>query len=202
VTHSQAFDSSSETDAEDRRLILMSRAGNHDAFRQLVERHHRLVMNVGYRAFGNVSSAEDLTQEVFLKVYRNLQSYRFEKPFSHWLHRIAANAVTDAIRRRRPVLSLDTLDQVPGSGAADPPQVAARHEVQRAVRRAISDLRSPYRETIALELFHDLSYQEIADVLHVPLGTVMSRLHRARESLRVALARFVAESESPTGGQE
>ncbi|TME86726.1 MAG: sigma-70 family RNA polymerase sigma factor, partial [Chloroflexi bacterium] len=135
-----------EGDAEERRLIDRSAAGDQEAFRQLVIRHHRLVINVAYRALGELSLAEDVAQEVFLKVYKALPGYRHEKPFKHWLHRVAANAVTDALRRRRPMVSLDGMEQPPASRESDPMDVATRHDLQKAVRQAIASLPSHYRD--------------------------------------------------------
>src|SRR2546430_14665986 len=90
-----------EGDAEERRLIDRSAAGDQEAFRQLVIRHHRLGINVAFRALGEVSLAEDGAQEVFLKAYKALPGYRHEKPFKHWLPPVAANAVTAAPPRAR-----------------------------------------------------------------------------------------------------
>lgn len=178
---------STEGDAEERRLIDRSAAGDQEAFRQLVLRYHRMVMNVAYRALGESALAEDVAQEVFLKVYKALPGYRHDKPFKHWLHRVAANAVTDTLRRRRPVVSLDGLTEPLASGATDPQDVAAQHDLQRAVRHAISALPPHYRDTIALQAFGELSYDEIAKVLDIPLGTVMSRLNAAKRLLRERL---------------
>jgi RNA polymerase sigma-70 factor (ECF subfamily) len=178
---------STEGDAEERRLIDRSAAGDQEAFRQLVLRHHRMVINVAYRALGELALAEDVAQEVFLKVYKALPGYRHDKPFKHWLHRVAANAVTDALRRRRPVVSLDGLTEPPIAGGSDPQDVAARHDLQRAVRDAIASLPPHYRDTIALQAFGELSYDEIARALDIPLGTVMSRLNAAKRLLRERL---------------
>ena len=178
---------SSVEDAEERRLIDRSASGDQEAFRQLVLRYHRLVINVGFRALGEVSLAEDVAQEVFIKVYKALPGYRHDKPFKHWLHRVAGNAVTDALRRRRPVVSLDSLEQSPAARELDPQDVAARHDLQRAVRHAIANLPPHYRDTIALQAFSELSYGEIARALDIPLGTVMSRLNGAKRLLREQL---------------
>ncbi len=188
-----------EGDAEERRLIDRSAAGDQEAFRQLVIRHHRLVINVAFRALGELSLAEDVAQEVFLKVYKALPGYRHEKPFKHWLHRVAANAVTDALRRRRPVVSLDGMAQPPASRESDPMDVATRHDLQKAVRQAIASLPSHYRDTIALQAFGELSYEEIAKTLDVPLGTVMSRLNGAKRLLRERLGDLVYGEEANTG---
>ena len=187
-----------EGDAEERRLIDRSAAGDQEAFRQLVIRHHRLVINVAYRALGELSLAEDVAQEVFLKVYKALPGYRHEKPFKHWLHRVAANAVTDALRRRRPMVSLDGMEQPPASRESDPMDVATRHDLQKAVRQAIASLPSHYRDTIALQAFGELSYEEIAKTLDVPLGTVMSRLNGAKRLLRERLGDLVRSEEANT----
>src|SRR5256885_16538008 len=93
-----------EGDAEERRLIDRSAAGDQEAFRQLVIRHHRLVINVAFRALGELSLAEDVAPEVFLKVYRALPGYRPVKPFKHWLPRVAAHAGTHRLSPRRPSL--------------------------------------------------------------------------------------------------
>ena len=187
-----------EGDAEERRLIDRSAAGDQEAFRQLVIRHHRLVINVAFRALGELSLAEDVAQEVFLKVYKALPGYRHEKPFKHWLHRVAANAVTDALRRRRPLVSLDGMEQPPASRESDPMDVATRHDLQKSVRQAIASLPSHYRDTIALQAFGELSYEEIAKTLDIPLGTVMSRLSGAKRLLRERLGDLVHGEEANT----
>lgn len=189
-----------EGEAEERRLIDRSATGDQESFRQLVLRYHRMVINVAFRALGELSLAEDVAQDVFIKVYKALPSYRHDKPFKHWLHRVAANAVTDALRRRRPVLSLDGLEQPPLAAGSDPQDVAARHDLQRAVRHAIANLPPHYRDTIALQTFAELNYGEIAEVLDIPVGTVMSRLNGAKRLLRQSLGDLVrpAEEEANT----
>lgn len=182
-------------DAEERRLIDRSVAGDQEAFRQLVLRYHRLVINVGFKALGELALAEDVAQEVFLKVYKALPGYRHDKPFKHWLHRVAANAATDELRRRRPVVSIDGLEQPPASTAADPLDIVARHDLQRAVRHEIANLPPHYRDTIALQAFSELSYDEIAQTLDIPLGTVMSRLNGAKRLLRERLSGLLRSPE-------
>jgi len=103
--------------------------------------------------------------------------------------------VTDSLRRRRPVVSLDGLDQPLVSAGSDPQDIAARHDLQRAVRHAIASLPPHYRDTIALQAFGELSYDEIAKALDIPLGTVMSRLNGAKRLLREHLGDLVSPSE-------
>src|SRR5207245_6610411 len=189
---------SPEGDAEERRLIDRSASGGQEAFRQLVLRYHRLVINVAFRALGELSLAEDVAQDVFIKVHKALPTYRHDRPFKHWLHRVAANTVTDALRRRRPVVSLDGMAQPPASRESDPMDVATRHDLQKAVRQAIASLPSHYRDTIALQAFGELSYEEIAKTLDIPLGTVMSRLSGAKRLLRERLGDLVHGEEANT----
>ena len=165
-------------DAEERDLVAASARGDQDAFRRLVERYRRLVLHVAFRSMGDMSLAEDVAQEAFIKVFRGLPHYRPEKPFVHWLHRVVANAVTDELRRKRATIPLDALVNPPESSEADPEDVAGQHDVQQAVRAAIAALPPRYREIISLQVFHELTYEEIARRLRLPLGTVMWR--RAR----------------------
>ena len=179
---------------DDADLVSRAQKGDRGAFQQLVERHYRQVINVGYRAFGNLPAAEDVAQEVFLKVFQNLDTYRSEKPFIHWLHRVASNTVIDAIRRRRPQDSLDDrVDELTSSEAERPDVTFERRELQSKIRAAIAQLPAPYREAISLRAYHELSYEEIASVLGIPLGTVMSRLHNAKRILRETLQSNLGE---------
>jgi len=195
--------SSIEVDAsapgDDGRLITASLAGDDDAFRQLVERHYRMVLTVAYRALGSVPAAEDCAQEVFIKVHQKLRLYRADRPFINWLHRVAANTVTDTIRRRRVDLSLDALRHEAPSGLGDPAEATALREQQFAVRAAMAALPGRLRDAIVLQVYHELSYQEIARVLDIPIGTVMSRIHNAKRQLRRRLAGYMIESRRTSG---
>ena len=174
-------------DADENDLVAASARGDQDAFRRLVERYRRLVLHVAFRSMGDMSLAEDVAQEAFIKVFRGLPHYRPEKPFVHWLHRVVANAVTDELRRKRLTLPLDEMVNPPESTEGDPEDVASQHDVQQAVRDAIAALPPRYREIITLQVFHELTYEEIAGRLQLPLGTVMWRLNMAKRLLRKQL---------------
>lgn len=196
MSPSQAVASASE---DDEQLVAASLAGDADAFRQLVERHYRMVLKVAYRALGSVPAAEDCAQDVFIKVHQKLRLYRADRPFIRWLHRVTANTVTDAIRRRRVDISFDILVHEAPSQLADPAQAAALKEQRMAVRSALASLPGRLRDAIVLQVYHELSYQEIAEVLDIPIGTVMSRIHNAKGKLRRRLAGYMSESQSPIG---
>ena len=180
---------------DDARLVSLASKGDRQAFQQLVERHYRRVINIAYKALGDLPASEDVAQEVFVKVFQSLDTYRSEKPFLHWLHRVASNTVIDAIRRRRSMESLDVEIHDVSSPERETPEVALeRRELQSKIRSAIAQLPPPYREAIALRAYHELSYEEIAGVLAIPLGTVMSRLHNAKRILRETLQSSLGEA--------
>jgi RNA polymerase sigma-70 factor (ECF subfamily) len=184
---------------DERLLIEASLAGDDDAFRRLVERHYRMVLSVAYRALGSLPAAEDCAQDVFIKVHHKLHLYRADRPFINWLHRVAANTVTDAIRRRRVDLSLDSLRHEAQSGLGDPAEAAALRERRTAVRAAMAGLPGRLRDAIILQVYHELTYQEIAHVLDIPIGTVMSRIYNAKRHLRRRLAGYMIESPRSSG---
>lgn len=172
---------------EEAELIRRTVQGDADGFRELVYRYQRQVYASAYRALGDHAQAEDVAQEVFLKVYRSLPHFKHEKPLAHWIHRIASNAITDQLRRSRPVVSLEAMGRVPASAQKDPQDVLSAKEGREALRRAIGRLPQHYRQALALQLFHEYSYQEIASALDIPIGTVMSRLSSAKRLLRQEL---------------
>ena len=176
---------------DDRRLARLAGQGDQDAFAQLVERYTGLVYSLALRRVGNHHDAEDLTQSVFWKAWKALPSFREEAAFSTWLYRMTANAVTDFLRqkgRREAPLSLDDPDLPqtahPGPSPAEQAQEAERRE---ALHRAIDALPDQARSVLLLRELQGLSYEEIAAALDLPLGTVRSRLARARGALAKSL---------------
>lgn len=167
----------------DPELVRRSLRGDQAAFGQLVERHQKRVYNVCLRMMGRPEDAADATQDVFLTALRKLSGFRGASALSTWLHRIAVNTCYDALRRRsREVLVDEPLTEpAPSpdpSGAAD-----ARIDVQRALLRVPED----FRAVLGLHDVAGLPYEEVAEILGAPVGTVKSRLHRGR----VILARIL-----------
>ncbi len=169
--------------------------GEIDAFEVLVQRYQKKVYNTVLRLAGHAAEAEDLSQEVFLKLYRGLSSFRGESSFSTYLYRIAANTAIDALRRASPqAISLSAEDEegepyelALSDGEPLPLELLEREERRAAIREAIDALPPHHRTVIVLREIEGMSYQEIARVLSVEEGTVKSRINRARAGLRELL---------------
>lgn len=178
-------------DLPDRELAARAARGDDDAFAELVRRHERRVYNLALRMLGRPEDARDASQDAFVSCYRNLARFRGDAAFSTWLHRIAINACYDALRRRREVLGLDE--------APEPPPAADHGDAVTTsvdVRRALLAVPEEFRTVLVLHDIQDLGYDEIARILQVPIGTVKSRLHRARVALGRAMA---GEPPAPSG---
>jgi RNA polymerase sigma-70 factor, ECF subfamily len=178
----------------DRALVDEARKGNQEAFADLVRRYQARVYNMALASTANEADAEDAAQEVFVKVFRGLGSFRGESTFRTWLYRVAVNVFRSEATKRRQGRWFgwltrraddgdadggDLLDTLPAPGSLEA-AVMDRDAIDRALRRLPSDLRI----AVALRDVEGLEYKEIADVLRVPIGTVMSRIARGREKLR------------------
>jgi RNA polymerase sigma-70 factor (ECF subfamily) len=166
------------------------------AFEALIGRYHSRVFRVIMRLVKHSERAQDLTQETFLRAWRALPSYGGEAGFFTWIYRIARNTVTSDWRRTRsrPKVT-QSLDEPAGDGrrvdahcladtSAEPARIASQRERQSVLQEAIDSLTADFREIIVLRDIEDCSYEDIATMLEVPVGTVRSRLHRARLELR------------------
>jgi RNA polymerase sigma-70 factor (ECF subfamily) len=172
-------------------LVTRAIAGREDGFEELVRRYQRPIAAYVYRMVGDYDAALDLTQEVFIKVYASLARYRSEYKFSTWIYKIAHNSAVDHLRRHS-TREQSLVNQSDGeqydlpieSGRLSPEQESEKAERRAEIESVVRQLPSAYRELIVLRHSHDLSYDEIADVTGLPLGTVKNRLFRAREVMR------------------
>jgi RNA polymerase sigma-70 factor (ECF subfamily) len=177
-----------ERGAEDHVLIQRFLAGEEAAFDRLVERYYQRIDRLAQQVVRHPMAAEDITQEVFLRAYRALSRFRGEASFYSWLYRITINLCLNYLRRQAHQMST-----APDSDASalltvdDPSSVLEIQERERLIRSAIDTLPSHYRIAIILRDLEGLSYQEIADILGVPLGTVKSRINFGKGLLRKAL---------------
>ena len=190
----------------DQEVVLLARNGREAAYRELIRRYERPIFALLFRMVRDRELAEDLAQETFVKALNAIESYRPEFKFSSWIFKIANNAAIDHLRRRE----LDTLSLDGSPHAATPEamqatalQIGARQEspldaveakeLGGAIEAAIGRLRPEYRSCILLRHVEGRAYEEIADILDLPLGTVKTYIHRARNELRQSLAHLREE---------
>lgn len=175
----------------DGEIIAGTVAGRLDGFEELVRRYQRPITGYVFRMVGEYESALDVTQEVFIKVYNSLHKYSSEYKFSTWLYRIAHNAAVDHLRRNSITPQSLEAENADGSfqiqiesRASSPEQDRERSEWRTEIDSVVRTLPPAYRDLIMLRHGRDLSYDEIAEVTGLPLGTVKNRLFRAREMMR------------------
>lgn len=179
---------------EDVALVRRTLTGDQQAFAALVEKYKDSVFNVAYRMLGNPSEAEDVAQETFVRAYTQLHTYKDTHRFSTWLLSIASHLSIDQLRRRRflalPLENVPFLEWIADAGVG-PEESALAVEASDEMQRVLSVLPAKYRAVLILRYWHDLSYEEIAEALHLTPPLVKARLHRARE--------LVARSMKATG---
>ncbi len=175
-------------------LLRRCLAGDEKAYRELVGRYQRQVFSLARRMTGSVEDAEDLTQETFVRMFKALDRYDPTRPFAAWLMTIATRLSIDHLRRRR-VRPISVTQREAGTRDEEytleiedaglrPDEIAVQAEEEGRVQDLIDSLPAHYRAVVLLRHQHDLSYEEIAAALHLPLGTVKARIHRARALLR------------------
>ena len=193
----------------DIRLMLRVRDGEAGAFEELVGRYQHRLIAVMHHLVGNAEEAEDLAQEVFLRVYRARQRYRPRSKFSTWLFTIANNLALNSLRarQRKPVVPLDLRDSGPlgprpaeqlVQDRADPPaRCVQQQELAARIRQALDGLNERQRVAVVLNKFEDMNYAEIAEVMGLTVKAVKSLLSRARENLRAALSDYIGMDGQP-----
>ena len=176
------------TDVE---LIAKAIRGREDGFEELVRRYQRPITSYVYRMLNDYDASLDVTQEVFIKVYNSLERYSSDYKFSTWLYRIAHNAAIDYMRRNSHTAQSLEAENADGtyqlqieSKNPTPEQERERTEWRNEIDAVVKCLPTVYRELILLRHSQDLSYDEIAEITELPLGTVKNRLFRAREMMR------------------
>jgi RNA polymerase sigma-70 factor (ECF subfamily) len=188
----------------DERLVEYALEGDRSAFEMLVKRHQRGIVHYLYRLTGSRDTALDLAQDAFLKVYQALPTFDSRYRFTTWLYRIASNCARDAFRKRRLCSSpLDSGAAEPASngsperslasGGPSPLEALRFRELEARLERAIGRLPLRYRQALLLRHRHHCRYDEIARILHLPIGTVKNRIFRAREMLRAELEDILGE---------
>ncbi|MEW6358655.1 MAG: sigma-70 family RNA polymerase sigma factor [Planctomycetota bacterium] len=195
-----------ERSDRDKELMLGFQAGDESCFEQLIERHKQRVFSLVYRFLGGGPDAEDVAQDVFMRVYRAKGSYKPTAKFTTWLYAICRNTCFKELQKRRPIpIALpgeaedtadDSIHQMGNRRPPSPSDSLLRDEQALVVKAAIDALPDAQRMAVILSKYDQLSYQEIAEVMECSAKAVKSLLYRAREGLRDRLAAYVQEGES------
>lgn len=185
----------------DHDLVVLARTGSEKAYRELLDRYQRPVFSLIYRMVRDREQAEDLAQETFVKVFNHLESFNPKYKFSSWIFKIASNLSIDHLRKKEPeTVSLDgsrhatTAEETEASRIQvesrdeNPEQFVEARELGAEIEQAIGKLRPEYRTAIVLRHVEGRPYEEISEIMDVPLGTVKTYIHRARSELRETLA--------------
>jgi RNA polymerase sigma-70 factor (ECF subfamily) len=176
-------------------LVRRIQKGDRQAFEELLDTYEARVYRLAMRFTGNVSDAEDVTQEIFLGVYKSLANFRGDSSLGTWIYRIAMNHCLE-FRRKRRLESIpleEELTLVVSDWRDDPAQSADKQEISERVEAAINALSPQHRDVIVLHELQGLTYQEVAATLNVPVGTVKSRLSNAFRRLRDLLGGYMVE---------
>lgn len=186
---------------DDRALVTRILKGDRDRFTELMKRYERRIVNFVYRITHRYEEAHDLAQEIFVKAYYALDRYDPKYNFSTWLFRIAQNSAIDSVRRKtlvevplaRPTWedSSTKEDREFADPGISPERALKNKQLKAAIEQAVEDLPGDYRELIQLRHYAELSYEEIATMKQLPLGTVKNKLFRARNLLKDVLDHFV-----------
>src|SRR5437016_7627084 len=186
-----------ETATSDEQIVERAVSGDPEAFGEIVRRWERRIFALAFGMLGREEDARDATQETFLSAFRNLRNFRGEAKVSSWLHRIAVNQCITRQRRAK-VRGETALEEEAEKNAAvfalpmdaSPARAAEKVERSSAVRSAVSALPPDLRQVVVMKEFEELTFQEIADVLEIPLSTVKSRLYTAPRQLQLRLQKF------------
>lgn len=189
---------------DDSRLIAESLKGQSQAFGVLVRRYQDRLYNTVYRLTAHSEDAQDVVQEAFISAYQSLGSFKGDSLFFTWLYRIAMNAAISQKRKKKATISLETgskhdlvIDPLDESVNSRPGEALERVEEERQLQKALQQLSAEHRAVIVLKDIDDLRYEEIAEILAVPIGTIRSRLHRARLELRDLMLAGESQKSSP-----
>lgn len=180
-------------------MVAKARLGDPAAFEEIVRTYLPRVLAVAQNLVGRAGDAEDVAQEVFFKVHQKLANFREEASLYTWLYRVTVNTATDFMKRRshRPLGQVEELDNLPVQDSGDTPLAAvARADLAREVRAAIQEVPGAFRTVLVLREIEQLTYEEIAKTMKCSIGTVESRLFRARARLKAILERRFRERRS------
>lgn len=172
-------------------LLSKCKSGDINAFEELITTYEKLIYNISYRMFSNAEDAKDITQEVFIKIYKNINKCTDLNSFKNWACKIASNTCIDELRKRKGIYT-DNIDDTLESDYLNetklkvitPEDSLVNKENISEIQSAINRLSPEYKTLIILRDIHGMNYQEISEIMDTPLGTIKSRIHRARTNLK------------------
>ncbi len=192
---------------EELQLVKRAQEGHQDAFQELVERYQRKVYSICYGMLKNKQDSLDVSQEVFIKVYKYLDNFNYNSSFYTWLYRITVNKCIDYIRKQKRRSEVDYDDSIqrntevegdenimPSTLGIQPDRVYGRKELREKMLEALETLTEKHRTILILREVEGLSYEEMAEVLDISKGTVMSRLYHARRYFQDAIKEYLGDS--------
>ena len=178
--------------AEERELVDRVLKGDNDAFEYLFNRYRDAIHRLFVQRLGGVNDADDLLQETFIKVYINIHRYSADYTFGQWVYTIARNTFIDYVRKRQDDLPIDEKFSSPASNTPTPEESVINSQQRHQIELCIARLPENYRRLIRMRFFDEYSYEEIAVKLSLPLGTVKTQIHRARERM----CRLIVENDN------
>ena len=200
------------TDLKERELIRKAKQGDMLAFEELILKHEKIVYNLALRMMNHSEDAQDISQEVFLKAYRSLQNFDERSAFSTWLYRITHNTCIDEMRKRKGKQSYsleEELESADGSmqrqvaDAGDTPEESLMRKEQKSeILQALDTLSEEHKAAIILRDVKGMAYEEIAEILELSLGTVKSRISRARNQLKTEILKMREQNEKSSRHKE
>lgn len=186
---------------KDRSLVEKAVAGDERSFAKILEEHYRLIYSVVRGIAGSTADTEDVVQEVFIKIFRALPGFRGEARLSTWIYRVARNEALNALDKRRPSLvSLEDCEELADSDE-DPAAAHVRKVTRERLERLMERLDEPQRMALNLRYMGERSYEEIADIMDIPLGTVKTYIYRGKLSLKRMMTASGAGAFEKGGGE-
>ena len=172
---------------QDSELIILTQKGDEQAFCDLIKKYEKKIYSIAYKFMRNEHDAQDAAQDAIIKMFINIKKFSFQSAFTTWMYRVTANACLDALRKRSPAANFEEFERLAVSADGNPSADLLNRELGEAIRKAVQLLPEKHIPIIVLRDMEGLKYEEIAEVLKISVGTVKSRIFRAREKLREIL---------------
>lgn len=186
---------------QDEELVVLCLEGKREAFEELVKRYERQIYSLAYRLTNNYHDAVELTQDVFFHLYRVLDKFDGDRKFFPWMYRIATNVCYNALKKKpKETSTLDNVIEFMSDEKSQPEEQFENKEVRETVHKAITELPENFRIPMVLRYLEDLSYQQIADTMDLPVSTIETRLYRGRIMLQKKLSSLLGRGVKKKSG--